>query len=230
MKYSMNSCMRHCIGARPHIPPMRMQIRPLALLALALIAVLALAGCGSMPGRQGGRAGEARPEAGAGHAGAIAEPATASDRGARQAASMNSTPPWKSIRDQLALVGLAFGQRVMTLQYDGKELKTWRHFMLPPQVRGEDVLEDLQLTLWPAPALRAALPAGWDLQDTPSGNGQRRTLSFEGQPITVIDYPGSNTGSNTGAEVRRWGGKVVLNNLRYHYRLTIASATDGDRP
>lgn len=124
--------------------------------------------------------------------------------------------------DQLTLVGLAFGQRVMTLQYDGKELKTWRHFMLPPQVRGEDVLEDLQLTLWPAAPLRAALPPGWDLNDTRHGDapGQRRTLSFEGQPITVIDYPGA----------QRWGGKVVLTNLRYHYRLTIVSASGDPAP
>ncbi|MDB5776034.1 MAG: hypothetical protein JWP38_2167 [Herbaspirillum sp.] len=117
---------------------------------------------------------------------------------------------------QLTLVGLALGQRVMTVQYDGKELKTWRHFMLPAQVRGEDVLEDLQLTLWPAPAIRAALPRGWQLQDSADGAGMRRTLSFEQQPITVIAYP----------TAQRWGGQVVLTNLRYHYRLTITSAPD----
>ena len=119
--------------------------------------------------------------------------------------------------DRLTLVGLAFGQRVMTLQYDGKELTTWRHFMLPPQVRGEDVLEDLELTLWPAEPLRAALPPGWDLNDAKRDDapGRRRTLSFEGQPITVIDYQ----------DAQRWGSKVVLNNLRYHYRLTIVTAS-----
>ncbi|HEY4072190.1 MAG TPA: DUF3261 domain-containing protein [Herbaspirillum sp.] len=119
--------------------------------------------------------------------------------------------------DQLTLVGLAFGQRVMTLEYDGKELKTWRHFMLPPQVRGEDVLEDMQLTLWPAQAIRAALPAGWDLRDSapvPPGAGWQRILSFEGETIMTIDYAGK----------QRWGGQVVLNNLRYHYKLTITSA------
>jgi Protein of unknown function (DUF3261) len=119
--------------------------------------------------------------------------------------------------DQLTLVGLAFGQRVMTLQYDGRELKTWRHVMLPSQVRGEDVLEDMQLTLWPAAAIRAALPSGWDLQDGPPsapGAHWQRTLSFEAQPIMVIDYAGP----------QRWGAQVVLNNLRYHYRLTITSA------
>jgi hypothetical protein len=121
---------------------------------------------------------------------------------------------------QLTLVGLAFGQRVMTLQYDGKELKTWRHIMLPPQVRGEDVLEDLQLTLWPAAAIRAALPKDWDLQDDTTGANLQRTLSFEGLPIMTIAYSGA----------QRWGGKVVLNNLRYHYRLTITSADDDAKP
>jgi hypothetical protein len=118
---------------------------------------------------------------------------------------------------RLTLVGLAFGQRVMTLEYDGKELKTWRHFMLPPQVRGEDVLEDMQLTLWPAAAIRAALPAGWTLQDSAEGAGMRRVLSFDGQTITSIAYPSQ----------QRWAGTVILDNLRYRYRLTIASAADG---
>jgi hypothetical protein len=120
--------------------------------------------------------------------------------------------------ERLTLVGLAVGQRVMTLQYEGKELKTWRHFMLPAQVRGEDVLEDLQLTLWPAAAIRAALPPDWEVHDSQTGNAtgvaMRRTLSFEQQPITTIDYPSA----------QRWSGKVVLNNLRYRYRLTITSA------
>jgi hypothetical protein len=119
--------------------------------------------------------------------------------------------------DKLTLVGLAFGQRVITLEYDGKELKTWRHFMLPPQVRGDDVLEDMQLTLWPAQAIRAALPTGWDLQDSAPvapGESWQRILSFEGETIMTIDY----------SDKQRWSGQVVLNNLRYHYKLTITSA------
>jgi hypothetical protein len=110
---------------------------------------------------------------------------------------------------QLNLVGLAFGQRVMTLHYDGKELTTWRHVMLPAEVKGEDVLEDIQLTLWPADAIRAVLPQGWTLQHT----DERRTLLLDGQPVMTIDYPDHTT----------WGGTVVLTNLRYHYRLTIQS-------
>lgn len=113
---------------------------------------------------------------------------------------------------QLDLVGLAFGQRVMTLHYDGRELQTWRHFMLPKQVQGEDVLQDVQLTLWPAAAIRAALPSGWELRES---DGQR-TLLLHGETIAVIDYP----------DRKAWGGTVILNNLRYRYKLTIQSTAD----
>jgi hypothetical protein len=111
--------------------------------------------------------------------------------------------------DHLDLVGLAFGQRVMSLHYDGKELKTWRHFMLPKEVQGEDVLQDVQLTLWPAAALRAALPPGWELEE----NGMQRTLLLNREVIAQIDYP----------DRKAWGGKVILTNLRYHYKLIIQS-------
>lgn len=114
--------------------------------------------------------------------------------------------------EQLNLVGLAFGQRVMTLQYDGKELKTWRHFMLPKEVQGEDVLRDVQLTLWPAAAIRSALPPGWELQESREPQW-RRSLLLDHEVVTQIDYP----------DHKAWGGKVVLTNLRYGYTLTIQS-------
>ncbi len=110
---------------------------------------------------------------------------------------------------KLELVGLALGQRVLSLSYDGKELKAWRHAMLPSQVKAEDVLEDMQLTLWPVDAVRAALPAGWQVEE----QGLRRTLSLDGETIMVVNYSG----------MPRWSGKLVLDNLRYKYRLTIES-------
>jgi hypothetical protein len=113
---------------------------------------------------------------------------------------------------QLDLIGLAFGQRVMTLHYDGKTLQTWRHPRMPPQISGENVLEDIELTLWPAHAIRAALPAGWQIEDQQN----RRVLSLNQVPIVIIDYVDTSG--------RRWGAKVVLTNLRYHYQLTIQSA------
>jgi hypothetical protein len=110
------------------------------------------------------------------------------------------------------LVGLAFGQRVLSLQFDGKDITEWRHPMLPAQVRAADVLEDLQLTLWPAADIARALPAGWTVED----RGLRRTLRLDGKVVTTIDYSGTP----------RWQGTAVLDNLRYQYKLTIESAPE----
>lgn len=111
----------------------------------------------------------------------------------------------------LELVGLAFGQRVLTLHYDGATLQSWRHIMLPSQVRSEDVLEDLQLALWPVEAIRQALPAGWSVEE----QGLQRTLSSDNVPIMTIAYSGQP----------RWLGEIKLANLKYHYRLTIQSVS-----
>lgn len=114
--------------------------------------------------------------------------------------------------NRLTLVGLALGMRVLSLEYDGRELTEWRHPMLPAQVRAADVLEDLQLTLWPAADIARALPAGWRIEEA----GLRRTLSREGEVVATVDYSGTP----------RWKGRAVLNNLRYRYRLTVESVTE----
>jgi hypothetical protein len=116
--------------------------------------------------------------------------------------------------DAIDVVGLAFGQRVLTMHYDGKELTSWRHIMLPSQVRAEDVLEDMQLTLWPAEAIAKALPEGWRISEQAAG----RTLYLANEPVMRIMYSGTP----------RWSGTVVLENLRYHYKLTIQFAPDTD--
>jgi hypothetical protein len=114
---------------------------------------------------------------------------------------------------QVNVVGLAFGQRVLTLNYDGRTLQSWRHPMLPSQLRAEDVLEDLQLTLWPIDAIQKALPLGWRIEE----NSLRRTLLLDDTPVMLIDYSGEP----------RWSGRILLANLRYHYRLTIESVANG---
>jgi len=108
---------------------------------------------------------------------------------------------------------MTLGQRVLTLHYDGETLQSWRHSMLPAQLRDEDVLEDLQLTLWPVDAIRSALPPRWRIEES----GQRRTLFIDDMPVMVIDYSGQP----------RWIGTIELFNLRYHYRLTIQSVSTG---
>ncbi|RJG02747.1 DUF3261 domain-containing protein [Noviherbaspirillum sedimenti] len=113
----------------------------------------------------------------------------------------------------VGMIGLALGQRVMSLEFDGNELKSWRHALLPEQVRAEDVLEDIQLTYWPAAAVRAALPTGWRIEE----EGMRRTIWSDDAKVVVINYSAEP----------RWNGKVALTNLRYQYQLTIQSAPAG---
>ena len=108
------------------------------------------------------------------------------------------------------MVGLAFGQRVLSVDYDGKTLKTWRHVMLPAQVRGEDVLEDIQLALWPVEAVAASLPAGWRIEEA----GMLRRLYLGQELVTTVAY----------SATPRWSGTIKMDNLRYKYRLTIQSA------
>lgn len=112
--------------------------------------------------------------------------------------------------DEIDMVGLAFGQRVLSINYDGKELKTWRHLMLPSQVRADDVLEDMQLTLWPLAAIAASLPEGWRIEEA---LGQRR-LYLQDELVATISYSAQP----------RWSGTIVMDNLRYKYKLTIQSA------
>lgn len=111
--------------------------------------------------------------------------------------------------ERIDLVILAMSQRVLSLHYDGLSLESWRHPSVPIELGAEDVLEDLQLTLWPVEALRPVLPAGWRIEE----NGRHRILLAGEVPVTEIYYSGEP----------RWNGKIAVINLRYRYRLTIES-------
>ncbi|HEX6437167.1 MAG TPA: DUF3261 domain-containing protein [Candidatus Binatia bacterium] len=114
--------------------------------------------------------------------------------------------------ERIDLVGLAFGQRVLSMSYDGKTLQSWRHPMWPAQVRAEEVLENIQLTLWPVDAIRRALPMGWSIKES----GLRRTLLQDGLAVMVIDY----------SALPFWSGKVEVANLQFNYRITIQSVSN----
>lgn len=110
----------------------------------------------------------------------------------------------------VTLVGLAYNQRVFTLRYDGRKLQETRSRMLPREVQAADVLSDLQLALWPAEAVRAALPAGWTLSDS-TGHRELAERDSVRTSITFDSMP-------------RWAGTITLHNWQYDYRLVIRSA------
>lgn len=111
--------------------------------------------------------------------------------------------------ERVRLAALALNRRVLTLNWDGRALEVERDPQLPPQVDPARVLRDVQLVLWPAAAISAALPAGWTLHES----GLRRELRH-GQTVAVaISY----------AATPAWAGAIVLENRHEGYRLTIDS-------
>lgn len=114
-------------------------------------------------------------------------------------------------KDKITLVGLAMNQRVLTLDYDGKTLHSWRHFMLPKEVQAENVLENLQLAFWPKAVIEKALPKDWRIEENP----QERYIFYKDAKMTDIKYNNPI----------RWLGTIVLENHYYHYSLTIQSVS-----
>jgi hypothetical protein len=105
----------------------------------------------------------------------------------------------------VSLAVLAMGQVAARLDWDGVRLEESRVPWWPPQVAGSRILSDLQLTLWPADAIRAALPAGWALDE----EGAVRTLRQGVEPVTTITRRGADT--------------VEITQRRTPYTLTITS-------
>jgi hypothetical protein len=70
------------------------------------------------------------------------------------------------------------------------------------------VLDDLQFALWPLPALRAALPAGWQVEQT---DNERRLLDAQGGVWLIARGDGNLS-------------NLRLRNLADGYALEIRSA------
>ena len=78
---------------------------------------------------------------------------------------------------EVRLAVQAMGRTGVRLQWDGQSLMEQRAAWLPDAVRSERVLDDVQFSLWPADAIRAALPADWELVE----RGAFRELRRNGQ-------------------------------------------------
>lgn len=114
---------------------------------------------------------------------------------------------------QLRMAGFALGQRVMLIEWDGKELQSWRHPRLPDTVDSERVLRDVQFVYWPTGAVSSVLPPGWKLTDT----GDERVLSHDGTEVLRVRFN----------RLPRWTAHAELENFAEGYRISIDSTTGG---
>lgn len=104
---------------------------------------------------------------------------------------------------RLAAVG--GGQVLARLDWDGTTLQVSRAPWAPAELQPERILSDLQLALWPAAAIRAALPAGWSFDATPA----LRQLRQGSETVAEIRFPDAAT--------------TLFVQHRDGYRLTIRS-------
>ncbi|SPS01222.1 DUF3261 domain-containing protein [Cupriavidus taiwanensis] len=107
-------------------------------------------------------------------------------------------------RTRLAAIG--GGQVLARLDWDGTTLQVSRAPWAPAELQPERILSDLQLALWPAAAIRAALPEGWSFDATPA----LRQLRQGGEAVAEIRFPDAAT---TLFVQHRDGYRLTIRNL-----------------
>lgn len=113
---------------------------------------------------------------------------------------------------EVRLLVQTMGQSGVRLRWDGTRLEEQRAPWLPPFVRGERVLDDLQFALWPGQAIREALDGDWSLED----DGRTRSLVHGGRAWLRATRLGPSN--------------MRLENLAEGYRLDIATAEGAEVP
>lgn len=111
--------------------------------------------------------------------------------------------------ERVDLAALAMGRRMIAVHLDAAGLREERSPLVPDAVSGARILRDLQLAYWPRPALAAALPADWSVED----GEHSRDVMHDGVTILHVEYSGTP----------RWRGRTTLEHRRFGYRLTIES-------
>lgn len=127
------------------------------------------------------------------------------------------SPQGEQVRDIVALLeadathtrlaAVAGGQVLAKLDWDGSDLRVTRAPWAPAELVPERILSEMQLSLWPVEAIRAALPPGWRMETAP---GVRRLLAGD-EAVAEIRYPDAAT---TEFAQRRDGYRLTIRTLQ----------------
>lgn len=117
-------------------------------------------------------------------------------------------------REMLSMAALGpLGNRMLALRWDGKTLEQERDPSLPADLPLQLILRDLQLALWPAESVQAAIKAKfWSLEDL----GSKRILSKNGMEVVRITFGSGD----------RWHSTILFEHLTLGYRLEIQPLKD----
>jgi len=109
--------------------------------------------------------------------------------------------------DTLTVVGMSFGARLFSFDYDGKKIVETQP--LPGGLSAVRIVNDLMLAYAPIDALSAALPARWTVHEE---HGIRQVFLDKTLHISIHYVEGLP-----------WQGRVVLDNHALSYQLTLDS-------
>lgn len=109
--------------------------------------------------------------------------------------------------DHTRLAAMAGNQVLARIDWDGHDLRVTRSPWAPPELKPERILSDMQLSLWPVPAIQAALPSGWRVEATDGG----RQLRAGSEVVAEVRYPDATTTLFT---QRRDGYRLTIRTLR----------------
>lgn len=110
------------------------------------------------------------------------------------------------------LAALVGGQTALSLDWNGKKLSVRRSDWVPESMDAAQILSDLQFVFWPPDALRAQLPAGWQVEQQENV----RTLRKDAYIALRAEF---STALPDGLP-----GHVRLQNNNLHYTLDIDSS------
>ncbi len=178
-------------------------------LPLALVPILLLAACAHAPREEAGPA----PRA-------LAPVSAVSPRSASQVIHAAYGERAATLRTALEvsatgmkLVGVtATGQRLFTASYDCQAVSAERGAFVPADIQPERVLADMQLALWPLPALQEALAPAYDVAEPFRGV---RRLKRDGRLVAEVHYTGDDP----------WAGRLWLVSFEHGYSLTVDTTT-----
>ncbi|MDR3056273.1 MAG: DUF3261 domain-containing protein [Zoogloeaceae bacterium] len=116
---------------------------------------------------------------------------------------------------KLNLVALAFGMRLVSLEYDGITVDETRQTPMAPP--GKRMVNDLLLVAAPLEDLRRALPEKWTVTERQASEAGaaflRREISENGKTQVVIDYFSGSP----------WQGRVMVEHRALGYQLILDS-------
>jgi len=116
---------------------------------------------------------------------------------------------------KLDVVGVtATGQRVFSAHYDGRTIDAQKSPFVPDKLDPERVLADMQLALWPLPAVQAAFRER-GLTVTEPFAGLRRMTRGDAL-LAEVHY----------ASPDPWSGRLWFVNFEFDYSLTIDTTTN----